>query len=488
MIRFAKISDSSKNPGRVYFDLSAIHPFDAMKVVLEQGMYFSYISHLCNKKSIADALQDRFAELMGGFSRNLPIGQAHLESHMRIGVEFIENIYKSGMINNKKFETSGMKLAANSDELLSIFNQPNVLEYNYGEYTCTMTESFFYEWESFILKRTELPAKLGTTQYSNCAIYLPSEHIFVNDIPTISKNQQIPEGTMIRLEPHPLVDFSVVFSESEDNTLISFLRRFDLRDKDINDLIGIMASFSLDRDHYAMTLSTGRVEKTVADVCHEMIVECSEATSADNTQIVDGREFVDFIVAMVRGKRLGMIDEGNSSDLRLFGDLVDRIGLDVNITNYFKKPIALISGDEALSFRRSVFATIMRDRFSICMEAGNDIGDTEDTDDAVPDTATIDDGTVDDLEDDEDSAEDKKPTIDPNQMLLEMSKKSDSLSDFLFRELIAKKISEKINNPPANASPNDILMLKRWRTRWLYIVSTACLRDFITRVSIRLSD
>ena len=62
------------------------------------------------------------------------------------------------------------------------------------------------------------------------------------------------------------------------------------------------------------------------------------------------------------------------------------------------------------------------------------------------------------------------------------------MSDYLYREIVAQRIGTLIKNPPRNAHPNDILMLKRWRSRWLYLASVACLRDFLTRISLRLSN
>ena len=83
---------------------------------------------------------------------------------------------------------------------------------------------------------------------------------------------------------------------------------------------------------------------------------------------------------------------------------------------------------------------------------------------------------------------DKKPPLDPKMMLLELANPTQSMSDYIYREMVARRISYIIKNPPENALPNDILMLKRWRSRWLYLASIACLRDFLSRVSIRLSD
>ena len=98
------------------------------------------------------------------------------------------------------------------------------------------------------------------------------------------------------------------------------------------------------------------------------------------------------------------------------------------------------------------------------------------------------DDTSDTGDESDETTEKVKPQIDPQKMLLEISNpQNEALSDYMYRELVAQSISAIIKNPPNNARPNDILMLKRWRSRWLYLASVACLRDFLTRVSLRLS-
>jgi hypothetical protein len=81
-----------------------------------------------------------------------------------------------------------------------------------------------------------------------------------------------------------------------------------------------------------------------------------------------------------------------------------------------------------------------------------------------------------------------RPTIDPEKMLLEMASTSETLSDYIFRETVSKRIDNVLKNPPENARPNDLMMLKRWRSSWLWLTSISCLRDFLTRLSLRLSN
>lgn len=160
-----------------------------------------------------------------------------------------------------------------------------------------------------------------------------------------------------------------------------------------------------------------------------------------------------------------------------------------------------------------MLASIIKDRFVVSMEAddetapaddtantGDDASGTDGTDttddaadtgDASPDLGGTDElaGGTSDPDDTEDKPKKVKPQIDPDKMLLELSNpQSEPMTDYVYREIVAQRISNLIKQPPRNARPNDIVMLKRWKSRWLYLASIACLRDFLTRVSLRLSN
>ena len=200
-------------------------------------------------------------------------------------------------------------------------------------------------------------------------------------------------------------------------------------------------------------------------------------------------------------------------DSKLFGDLLSRLGENCDLVNYFVKDINHISAQEAFAFRKSMLASIIKDRFVVSMEAddetapaddtantGDDASGTDGTDttddaadtgDASPDLGGTDElaGGTSDPDDTEDKPEKVKPQIDPDKMLLELSNpQSEPMTDYVYREIVAQRISNLIKQPPRNARPNDIVMLKRWKSRWLYLASIACLRDFLTRVSLRLSN
>ena len=121
----------------------------------------------------------------------------------------------------------------------------------------------------------------------------------------------------------------------------------------------------------------------------------------------------------------------------------------------------------------------------------NSEDDTDlDTDNSTGDLGGTDEmNSMDSKEDNDKPTKKVKPQIDPSKMLLEISNpQNEVMSDYLYREIVAQRIGTLIKNPPRNAHPNDIIMLKRWRSRWLYLASVACLRDFLTRISLRLSN
>ena len=103
------------------------------------------------------------------------------------------------------------------------------------------------------------------------------------------------------------------------------------------------------------------------------------------------------------------------------------------------------------------------------------------------DTGTGSDGVTDVPNEEDTEEENNKPAIDPNMALFELAKPNSSMKDWMYRTIVARKISAILKNPPENARPSDLILLKRWRSRWLYIVSIPCLRDVLSRISLRLS-
>jgi hypothetical protein len=223
---------------------------------------------------------------------------------------------------------------------------------------------------------------------------------------------------------------------------------------------------------------------------------------------------------MLEEKRLNELQ-----DYELFGVLLARTGEEPDIVNYFIKPVTLVSSSEAFAFRRSGYAEYIADKLPGMAAVGDDgsdalgetlgddsgdtpvdeapAGDTEggdplgdpledptsgDNQSNQPGGSGIDDVLNSDASTDSSADQEKKPQIDPDKMLLELANPSESMSDYIYREMVSMRISALLKNPPANARPNDLLMLKRWKSRWLYLVSIACLRDFLSRVSLRLSD
>ena len=243
---------------------------------------------------------------------------------------------------------------------------------------------------------------------------------------------------------------------------------------------------------------------SAADICFDLVTGSSYVKYKAGLYTNAVQDLLAFVKAKVSDNTLAPLN-----DYELFGELLARCNESTDLVNYFIKPITLVTSTEAFAFRSSDYAKFIHDRLDPSMEAMEE--DTEDTeaeeetetgtgtdpesqDDSTstdePDMSetTSDDTSMDQSDKSVTAEPDKKPQIDPDQMLLELAKPNELMSDYIFREIVARRISNIIKNPPENALPNDLLMLKRWRSRWLYLASISCLRDFLTRVSIRLSN
>jgi len=239
----------------------------------------------------------------------------------------------------------------------------------------------------------------------------------------------------------------------------------------------------------------------MAGVCYDVITG-SSYTSDDldaGSTIADRGDWINLLKTMIQEGRLQKVHNN-----RLFGDLLARMGVDSDTVNYFTKNITQISTREASAFRNSVFSSVAGDKFIAGTEADDETTEDDQTDDTIASTDDTDANTGEAPEDDtsldmsgsdgtstgdqQPDVEKVKPQIDPEKMLLELAAPSNTqLSGYLYRRVVAERLDNLINQPPQNARPSDILMLKRWRANWLYLVSIACLRDFLTRISLRLS-
>jgi hypothetical protein len=482
------------------FNPSALDRFDGMKVVLEQTIYYNYLRMIPNSSTVEE-LKQNITKLLA----TTPGGYGSYNTQL-------DTLYSTGLEWCKFFLSaeSPADLAtgfpAPLSTLFEIFRQPPIYEQFstdvlHRPYMCTMTEDFLAVFVQHFMRG--LGRLDGVNPLTNeVGIYIPSVKVSEVRYPVPNSTTfKTKSSLVIELAPLAVSGFRPQQQPNPDVFCIHcFLNAFNLRPYTVEDLIGILASFVLDHDQYVMTNQRGNgiadfsVPYFVAEVCFDLVTRSSFSHKhrlAGNQQAKDLSVFLKTLKSMVDDQRINTI-----TDYGLFGELLAMLGVEPNIVNYFVKPITTVSSMEALAFRNSELATFIPDRFEVGMEAMSD--DTTEVDNTsgdesgeTQDDTAVESGGVDDTsgEDHASTAESEaKPEIDPRQMLVELVQPNETLSDYIYRDLVARRISDILTNPPMNIKPSDLLLLKRWRSRWLYLVSIACLRDFLTRISVRISD
>lgn len=476
------------------FILVGLRPFDRMKVLLEQAIYCDYLLAVCSSTTSITELHQNISKMRG-----------YLDDEIHGSDEVANTLYKSGLdifdkiMHHRYDDLCTLQVAT---DLRAIFTTPVCEKYWYSLYTPTITDTFLTEWLSFKVGwiSNDLYPDHNLTE---SAIYIPSLALAdFRDRLDQPENLQV----CMTLRPISVAGYNLQVPRAnytpgrEGLYLSDFIKRFNLRDLSVDEIIGIYASFAIDHDNYVIANATGCVV-TMAGVCYDVITG-SSYTSDDldaGSNIADKGDWINLLRTMVQEGRLQKVHNN-----RLFGDLLTRMGVDSDTVNYFTKNITQISTREASAFRNSVFSSVAGDKFIAGTEADDEPYEDDQADDTVASTDDTDEGTGDISEDDtslgmddteDTSTEDQqpdvekvKPQIDPEKMLLELAAPNNNqLSGYLYRRVVAERLDNLINQPPQNARPSDILMLKRWRANWLYLVSIACLRDFLTRISLRLS-
>jgi len=478
------------------FILDGLTDYDKMKVVLEQAIYYSYLKVTTGDNSIVEDLNKSVRSMYLQLKRFISTENKVNNAFYLTGMETISNIL------NDKLSRANLDYST----LIAIFSSKVDQTYYGNLYVPTITKVFLDIWCNMMTgwyNKDEYPEGV----MFDSALYTPN-------VTTIkgsnSQNTIATYRVAITLNPISIKQF--FFGNSPAQCLSCLFRNCDFSEYNLNDIPAIFSSFCIDHSKYVMTNSPN---VTFVDVCFDMVTGSSfTCKPAGKDCIVDRDSWIDCLRDMISNNRLSPVLDGE-----LFGELLARIGENSDLVNYFKKPITSITATEALAFRKSVFAEFLTDKFAVGLEALDDADkkkddsddDTDNTDDTdtTDDTNSDDTGTDDQTDNDADGtdlgtddstgmdmsqpvedkpAENVRPQIDPGKMLLELANPSDSMSDYIYRETVSRRIASLLKNPPENAMPNDLLMLKRWRSRWLYLASIACLRDFLTRVSLRLSN
>lgn len=495
-------SDEDQYKG-VFYSLQALAPFDALKVILEQILYYHYVYRTCG-----------YTPLMGDVRVKIESDLNAMPMDIQGGDPALVTLYHNGILTAKDWMADYPENWRHMppQDLFAIFYTPNQRNYVNREYTSTLSEHFLTVLLAFLFQYYDVD-KYPARQLMEGALHVPGVTIETGYHPAMSQTEQRLNNKAICIKLSPLavaaIDLEFPRIPQYPNEWIT---NYNLSQFTVDDLVAIMSNFSIDRSRYAMT-DSGII--AVPDICYDLvsgshIVPAIKAGNDSDASLADNElRFVKEMLAK------GYIRP--SEDAGLFGELLSKLGASSDLYNYFMKPVELISAAEAYAFRSSSLASFMAERLIPGMAAADedtkdedkeddedsdtddqggeqDTGTSEDTPEGGDDTDVggddggLDLGSTDATQEEDKPAEDKKPHIDPDRMLLELANPNQSMSDYIFREMVARRISEVLKNPPQNAMPNDLLMLKRWRSRWLYLVNVPCLRDFLTRLSLRLSD
>lgn len=507
LIRYCYLGDAHRNESDyVQFKLQALDPFDALKVVLEQRIYLDFVS-FCGKSPSVEDFNYSVREMIGMLPIVHRTRNAAQEQMYAYGIDFL-----------RKSLDSNIPLGAliSLQELKSIFYEKTVGKYINGEYTCTMTEPVLELWWSMHGNAVHDDPTLSVGEevlgvgVNDAPVLIPNLEVFLNRDTNVAKCDN--RDRLMRIRFTSILNTRYEGKEKIDpvakNALVHFLKQFDFHHCGWKPFISALASYCLDHSKYVMTNSRD-IPNYISDICFDLVTGSDYISRSAGLNVTVLDDFVSTVKEMVDTEKLPPI-----TDYSLFGELLKMCHADAKLVNYFIKPINLISASEALMFRESEYAELFADRLAprSGMEALSDEESSEEddpdneTDDAEAEASTDDDDSEaspegedpvpDDLGEDPMSPEGDaksavakpKPLIDPNQMLLELAKGNETLSDYLYKELVARRINALLRNPPENARPNDLLMLKRWRSRWLFLVSVNCIRDFLTRTALRLSN
>ena len=478
---------------------SHLPPVDGLRVIVEQFMFAMFIDY--GTGSPADGFNTYYNKLYAYLGE--------LPSQIHTGNSSLDNIYyraRKVLEDAVAWCYNPTTTELNTDEMYHAFHDilfSSSMDYTKQDFHCyytgTMSEIFFDQWCNLFFGTT-FPDKYGEVD-ALLPLYTPNLRTQkADDYLHVTKNAT--DRVIVTLDGISKLPYKFVTSNEDfkGRAALYYLSHFDLTSLDISNVIGLIASFCITHNQYVMTFDKEVAKQaSLLDICFDLVTGSSYVENAGLDRSVGASDFVAWVADSVRAGRLQPI-----TDYDLFGKLLTYSKADANIVNYFTKPVNAISATEALAFRESVYSSIFADRVIAGLEAdtedvSTDTGDdtaaagdaTPDTDVDVPDAPDMGNDTTDDPdgETSDDSADEKEDApIDPNKMLLELNIKDTTLKDFLYRDIVARRIDNILTNPPENARPNDLLMLKRWRSHWLYLTSIACLKDFLMRISIRLSD
>lgn len=540
LINYGRISSETENNSVAkLLDITVLHPITALQVVLEQRILADYLRRVDNPE-MANALSAIAERLESSLPKNLPrtilsdiytAGKEHIDAlrknlYSRIVPEQIIDLFASPMLNEKTKDVGE--------------------EY----YTPTLTKyglEFLYIWlnlaTGYVPPSAREESNPSEPVLRNSPILVPAlrpclsakeanKGVVHSDNPLHQPiNNDIPGSSYMTI-----LDFRIDTSASafelfgRSTGLKDILSRYILADKNAIDMVALISNFCIQRDRYDMTNSSGKStqDTQLKDICFDLVtsacardttayteVECNLSSSA---RLADEVTMLADMAQQGKLKRIHNLE--NPVTKFILTEFLSRCGADAQLVNYFAKPAQAITGAEAASYSKSAWSLLTDGRAIPGME---DLDSEEEQDDnkeedtssgteeqsdgkdteseATPEPQNDADDAADDADDQNDTQKDSlgqeatnvpgkvdhRPDIDPKLLLLELASPVEALSDYLYRELVSRRISYILKNPPENARPDVLQFLKAWKSQWLFLVSIPTIRDFLSRVAIRLS-
>ena len=427
-------------------------------------------------------------------------------------------VHKSATVRNLGFILGNIQKGVigrnelDVNDVLFILNEPRT-----SQCPLTITAKFIYQLLPLIGVTYHTDVYEDNIIYNPC-LYSPCVHDLEGTVETTERRKLKQFEVLSIFTSSMQGEYSLSPKLNEYSYGLRLLDQFKLENSTFEQYIAVLAAFSVPSMQYSIDKNAGvREYQTLCAVCRDLVSEshCAKWVS-QYTKSNAINNFLKVIASKIESGEMSQI-----ADCDLFAKMMQHVlGIDEHVKNYCIKPVNQITAREALAFRNSNYANIIQDRIMASMEALEGDSDSqkqdEDSEDASEDEPATDsdlsesndtneDNSTEDNSIDENSNEtaldtsepetddasqknDDKPRIDPGMMLLELANPSETMSDYMYRSIVSRRISAILKNPPENAGQDDLLMLKRWRSRWLYIVSIPCIREFISRLAIRLSD
>jgi hypothetical protein len=198
----------------------------------------------------------------------------------------------------------------------------------------------------------------------------------------------------------------------------------------------------------------------------------------------------------------------NIDDYTLLGETLSKLGYAADAISYLQKNVNEITTAEMEAFQRSPLASIIN---RIALEANDPIADDKISADKIaptddntvtpsdttngegdlptePGDPTLeDDSSTDSTETKSDQIDDVMPDATDGVMLELLDPSKETLSDYMYRNTFLVKVNNILQNPSQfNCSKKELILLKQWASRWLYIMSVQSLKSFLKNLSFSL--